>query len=81
MRGSGGGLGRAVLSRIKERVRGLLHIGLAKERGRKQREARRIAQRTFTQQGPKSLWPKSNREAGTNADVEEVTKFWGGYGR
>ena len=45
--GKGCGLGRAGLSRIRERIRGLLHIRLAKERGKRNREARKRAQKVF----------------------------------
>ncbi len=74
-RGNRGDLRLASLNSLKERLRGMLRIKLARERSNRTKGARKKAQKEFTRKGPKSLWPKQRGENYANA--EEVENFWG----
>ncbi len=71
------GMGRTLLYQIKENLRGLLQIGLLKERKRRESAARQKALERFRKQGPRSLRPRRGEKQGYMdiAGVDEIGRF------
>ncbi len=72
-------MGRGQLTRIKESLRALLQIRLAKERRREEIEAQKKAITDFSKRGPRSLRPKQRGKKGCkeHASVDEISELWG----